>query len=171
AVTAPTSLIISAFAPVLDVRQTLTPQIRTDKGATQLLLVDLGEGRNRLGGSILAQVYNQLGDEPADLNRPELLRGFFEAIQASLAAGDLLAYHDRSDGGLLVTLAEMAFAGHCGLDINISGLGDDALAVLFSEEPGAVLQVSREKSAAVIARFAGAGLKVQVIRQPNEEDW
>src|SRR5690554_5912759 len=171
AVTAPLSLIISAFAPVVDVRKTLTPQLRTDKGATDLLLVDLGNGKNRLGGSILAQVYNQLGDRPADLDDAAQLKAFFEAMQDCLAADDLLAYHDRSDGGLFVTLAEMAFAGHCGLDINISGLGDDALAVLFNEEPGAVLQVSREKSAAVIARFAGAGLKVQVIGQPNEEDW
>jgi phosphoribosylformylglycinamidine synthase len=112
-----------------------------------------------------------LGDEPADLNRPELLRGFFEAIQASLAAGDLLAYHDRSDGGLLVTLAEMAFAGHCGLDIDISELGEDPLAVLFSEELGAVLQVSRDRTAQVQARFAEAGLSARVIGEPNEDDW
>ncbi len=171
AVTAPTSLIISAFAPVLDVRQTLSPQLRTDKGPTELLLVDLGGGRNRLGGSILAQVYNQLGDEPADLDSPEHLRGFFEAVQASLAAGELLAYHDRSDGGLFVTLVEMAFAGHCGLDIDITALGDDALAVLFSEELGAVLQVSRDKSAAVQARFAAVGLTAVTIGEPNQEDW
>ena len=171
AVTAPLSLIISAFAPVADVRKTLTPQIRTDKGTTDLLLVDLGNGKNRLGGSILAQVYNQLGDGPADLDDAEQLKKFFDVMQASLAADDLLAYHDRSDGGLFVTLAEMAFAGHCGIDINISGLGEDALAVLFSEEPGAVLQVTREKSAAVVARFADAGLKVKVIGEPNEEDW
>ena len=171
AVTAPLSLIISAFAPVADVRKTLTPQIRTDKGTTDLLLVDLGNGKNRLGGSILAQVYNQLGDGPADLDDAEQLKKFFDVMQTSLAADDLLAYHDRSDGGLFVTLAEMAFAGHCGIDINISGLGEDALAVLFSEEPGAVLQVTREKSAAVVARFADAGLKVNVIGEPNEEDW
>lgn len=171
AVTAPLSLIISAFAPVVDVRQTLTPQLRTDKGATDLLLVDLGNGKNRLGGSILAQVYNQLGDSPADLDEAAQLKAFFEVMQASLATNDLLAYHDRSDGGLFVTLAEMAFAGHCGLDINISGLGEDALAVLFSEEPGAVLQVARDKSAAVVARFVEAGLPVQIIGEPNEEDW
>ena len=171
AVTAPLSLVISAFAPVVDVRKTLTPQLRTDKGATDLLLVDLGSGKNRLGGSILAQVYNQLGDGPADLDDAAQLKAFFDVIQTSLAADDLLAYHDRSDGGLFVTLAEMAFAGHCGIDINISGLGEDALAVLFSEEPGAVLQVAREKSAAVAARFTQAGLNVQVIGEPNEEDW
>lgn len=171
AVTAPLSLTITAFAPVVDVRQTLTPQIRTDKGATDLLLLDLSDGKNRLGGSILAQVYNQIGDVPADLDNAERLKGFFNAMQQSLAAGDLLAYHDRSDGGLFVTLAEMAFAGHCGMDINISDLGEDALAVLFSEEPGAVVQVARENSAAVQARFAAAGVAVKVIGQPNEEDW
>lgn len=171
AVTAPLSLTITAFAPVVDVRQTLTPQIRTDKGATDLLLLDLSEGKNRLGGSILAQVYNQIGDIPADLDSAERLKGFFNAMQQSLAAGDLLAYHDRSDGGLFVTLAEMAFAGRCGMDINISNLGEDALAVLFAEEPGAVVQVARENSAAVQARFAAAGVAVEVIGQPNEEDW
>lgn len=172
AVTAPLSLVISAFAPVVDVRQTVTPQICTDKGATDLILIDLGGGKNRLGGSILAQVYNQMGDEPADLNSAAELKGFFEAMQISLAAGDLLAYHDRSDGGLFVTLCEMAFAGHCGLDINISSLGEDALAVLFSEEPGAVLQVSRARSAAVQARFADAGVRhIHVIGQPNDDDW
>src|SRR5690606_25815900 len=111
------------------------------------------------------------GEEPADLNRPALLSGFFDAVQASLAAGELLAYHDRSDGGLLVTLAEMAFAGHCGLDIDVSELGEDPLAVLFSEELGAVLQVSRDKSAQVQARFAEAGLSARVIGEPNEDDW
>jgi phosphoribosylformylglycinamidine synthase len=172
AVTAPLSLVISAFAPVLDVRQTVTPQIRTDKGSTDLILIDLGGGKNRLGGSILAQVYNQLGETPPDLNSAAELKGFFEAMQESLAAGDLLAYHDRSDGGLFATVSEMAFAGHCGLDIDISGLGDDALAILFSEEPGAVLQVSRERSAAVQARFADAGVnRIQVIGHPNDEDW
>lgn len=172
AVTAPLSLVISAFAPVIDVRQTVTPQIRTDKGATDLILVDLGGGKHRLGGSILAQVYNQVGEVPADLDNPAELKGFFNAMQASLAADEVLAYHDRSDGGLFVTLAEMSFAGHCGLDIDISNLGEDALAVLFSEEPGAVLQVSRDHTAAVMARFVDAGAnRVQVIGQPNDEDW
>ncbi|MDQ2075370.1 phosphoribosylformylglycinamidine synthase [Marinimicrobium sp. ABcell2] len=171
AVTAPLSLVISAFAPVLDVRKTLTPQIRTDKGATDLLLVDLGEGMNRLGGSILAQVYNQLDEVPADLNNPALLKGFFDTVQACLENDQLVAYHDRSDGGLFVTLAEMAFAGHCGLDICIDALGDDPLAVLFSEEPGAVLQVAREHLETVQARFSAVGLEAKVIGRPNEEDW
>jgi phosphoribosylformylglycinamidine synthase len=171
AVTAPLSLVISAFAPVVDVRQTLTPQLRTDKGATDLILVDLGNGKNRLGGSILAQVYNQLGDVAADLDSGAQLKGFFNAMQASLAANEILAYHDRSDGGLFATLAEMAFAGHTGVDITLDGLGDDALAVLFSEEAGAVLQVARDKSAAVQARFTAAGIShVHVIGQLNDED-
>src|SRR5690606_28599428 len=126
ALTAPLSLVISAFAPVLDVRQTVTPQIRPDKGPRDLILVDLGGGKHRLGGSILAQVYNQVGEVPADLDTPAELKGFFNAMQASLAADEVLAYHDRSDGGLFVTLAEMSFAGHCGLDIDISNLGEDA---------------------------------------------
>ncbi len=171
AVTAPLSLVISAFAPVVDVRQTLTPQLRTDKGATDLILVDLGNGKNRLGGSILAQVYNQLGDVVADLDSGAQLKGFFNAMQASIAANDIIAYHDRSDGGLFATVAEMAFAGHTGVDINLDHLGDDSLAVLFSEEAGAVLQVARDKSAAVQARFTSAGIShVRVIGQLNDED-
>ena len=171
AVTAPLSLVISAFAPVVDVRQTLTPQLRTDQGATDLILVDLGNGKNRLGGSILTQVYNQMGDVAADLDSGTQLKGFFNAMQASLAANEILAYHDRSDGGLFATVAEMAFAGHTGVDISLDGLGDDALAVLFSEEAGAVLQVARDKSAAVQARFTAAGIShVRVIGQLNDED-
>ena len=169
AVTAPLSLVISAFSPVADVRQTLTPQLRTDKGETDLILVDLGNGKNRLGGSILAQVYNQMGDTPADLDSADQLKNFFNAVQTSLAAKELLAYHDRSDGGLLVTIAEMAFAGHVGVTINLDGLGDDPLAILFNEEAGAVLQVSRADSARVQARFADAGLRTHVIGSLNAE--
>lgn len=170
AVTAPLSLVITAFSPVVDVRQTLTPQLRTDKGDTDLLLIDLGNGKNRLGGSILTQVYNQMGDQPADLDSAEQLKGFFNAMQASLAANDLLAYHDRSDGGLFATLAEMAFAGHTGVSVNIDGLGADPLAVLFNEEAGAVIQVERAKSAAVQARFAAAGLSLKLIGGLNTSD-
>ena len=171
AVTAPLSLVITAFAPVVDTRQTVTPQLRTDKGATDLILVDLGNGKNRLGGSILTQVYNQMGDVPADLDSGAQLKGFFNAMQASLAANEILAYHDRSDGGLFATVTEMAFAGHTGIDINLDGLGSDALAVLFSEEAGAVLQVARDKSAEVQARFTAAGIThVKVIGQLNADD-
>jgi phosphoribosylformylglycinamidine synthase len=171
AVTSPMSVVISAFAPVLDVRQTLTPQLHSEVDS-QLVLIDLGAGQQRLGASILAQVYNQLGDEVADIQQPELLQGFFDAMQSCLANNELLAYHDRSDGGLFATLAEMAFAGHCGIDIDISPLGDDALAILFNEELGAVVQVATIHLDDVIARFTALGLGdyVQVIGQLNACD-
>jgi phosphoribosylformylglycinamidine synthase len=120
-VTAPLSLIVSAFAPATDIRRALTPQLRTDKGETELLLVDLGAGKNRLGGSALAQVFGQLGDVPPDLDEPARLKGFFAAIQELAGTEKLLAYHDRSDGGLFVTLLEMAFAG--GTGVHRSALG------------------------------------------------
>ncbi|PJG85392.1 phosphoribosylformylglycinamidine synthase [Conservatibacter flavescens] len=144
-VTAPLSLVISAFARVEDVRKTVTPQLHTDKGATRLLLIDLGEGKNRLGATALAQVYKQLGDKPADVVNVENLKGFFNAMQQLVQEQKLLAYHDRSDGGLIVTLAEMAFAGNCGISVDISALGDDDLSVLFNEELGAVIQVSESE--------------------------
>ncbi len=169
-VTAPLSLVISAFAPVTDVRKVVTPQLRTDKGDSELLYVDLGEGRNRLGASILAQTCNQMGQEPADLNNPQALKGFFAAMQQSLSEGDLLAYHDRGDGGLFATVAEMAFAGHCGVDINIDTLGDDALAVLFNEELGAVLQVGSARVKAVMERFAAAGVQIERLGWLNNHD-
>ena len=143
-VTAPMSLIISAFAPVLDVRKTVTPQLVTDKGDTALFLLDLGNGKNRLGASALAQVFGQIGHESPDLDQPQQLASLFSLIQAALEQNLLLAYHDRSDGGLFVTLAEMAFAGHCGVNIETGHLGDDPLAILFSEEPGVVVQVLSE---------------------------
>ena len=142
AVTAPLSLVISAFARVEDVRKTITPQLRTDKGLSSLLLIDLGEGKNRLGATALAQVYKQLGDKPADVVNVQRLKDFYNAMQALVAEDQLLAYHDRSDGGLITTLAEMAFAGHCGVEVDISALGDNDLAVLFNEELGAVIQVA-----------------------------
>jgi phosphoribosylformylglycinamidine synthase len=135
---APVSLIVSAFAPVRDVRRTLTPQLRTDCGETQLLLIDLSGGRARLGGSCLAQVFGQLGNEAPDCDDPSLLKRFFAAMADIKEQQLALAYHDRSDGGVFVTVAEMAFAGHCGIDVQLSG---DAVPVLFNEELGAVLQV------------------------------
>jgi len=128
---------------VTDVRRALTPELWADgdNSAGELLLIDLGRGKNRLGGSALAQVYGQIGQTPPDLDDPALLKGFFAAIQELSAAGALAAYHDRSDGGVFVTLAEMAFAGGVGLDIEIGGLGDDPLAGLFAEELGAVIAV------------------------------
>ncbi len=155
---APLSLIVSAFAPVSDARRVLTPQLRTDLGDTDLILIDLGEGRNRLGGSALAQVYGQLGDRVPDLDRPELLRRLFDAVQELNREGLLLACHDRSDGGLAVTLLEMAFAGRCGLDVDISVLGEDPLAALFAEELGVVLQVRHADSDDILVWLEEAGL-------------
>ncbi len=171
--TAPLSLIISAFAPVRDVRQSLTPQLRTDQGETALILIDLGEGKNRLGGSALAQVYNQVGHHPPDLDNPDSLIHFFTAIQELNAAGLLLAYHDRSDGGLWVTLCEMAFAGHCGIQVNLDGLGKDPLAILFSEELGAVVQIRWRDQARVLARLQekGLGRYCHVIGRLDKKDW
>ncbi|CAM3693273.1 phosphoribosylformylglycinamidine synthase [Parendozoicomonas haliclonae] len=160
-VTAPLSLVISAFAPVADVRQCVTPELRTDKGETDLLLIDLGRGQNRIGGSALTQVYKQIGAEPADLDEPQDLKGFFQGIQQLLAEGKLLAYHDRSDGGLFTTLVEMAFAGHTGLTINLDKFvtHQDLLAsALFNEELGAVIQVRREDKGLVKDCLASFGL-------------
>lgn len=154
--TSPLSLVISAFARVEDVRGTVTPQLVTDDNV--LLLIDLGEGRNALGATALAQVYRQLGDEAADVRSPERLKGFWNAMQQLVADRKLLAWHDRSDGGLLVTLAEMAFAGHCGVEVDIAALGDDRLAALFNEELGGVIQVRAEDRAAVEAIFSEHGL-------------
>ena len=172
AVTAPLSLIISAFAAVADVRKTLTPQLRTDKGDTDLLLIDLGEGNNRLAGSALAQVYKQVGCTPPDLDSPALLRGFFAAIQELNAAGAILAYHDRSDGGLLASVCEMSFAGHSGVTLHLDTPGADAAAVLFSEELGAVLQLCRADTVAVLKTLKAHGLEAvtHVIGMPNTDD-
>ncbi|CNH86909.1 phosphoribosylformylglycinamidine synthase [Yersinia intermedia] len=156
--TSPLSLVITAFARVEDVRHTVTPQLRTDRGDNALLLIDLGAGHNALGATALTQVYRQLGDKPADVRDVQQLAGFFNAMQCLVASQALLAYHDRSDGGLLVTLAEMAFAGHCGVQVDIHTLGDDALAALFNEELGAVIQVRAEQRAAVEKVLADHGL-------------
>jgi phosphoribosylformylglycinamidine synthase len=141
-VVAPVSLIVSAFAPVRDARLTLTPVLDLSQ-PSRLLLIDLGGGRNRLGGSSWAQVHAKSGGEPPDLERPALLAAFFSAIRDLKDRGLVLAYHDRSDGGLLVTLAEMAFASHCGLAIDLGNrAGLDPIASCFAEELGAVVQVA-----------------------------
>jgi len=139
-VTAPTSLIISAFAPVADIRLSLTPQLITDAGDTTLLLIDLGLGKNRMGGSIFAQILSQTGEATPDVENPYHLKGFWNAIQQLGAEKKLLAYHDRSDGGLLATIVEMAFAGHTGVDLEVPA-SHSAFSALFSEELGAVIQV------------------------------
>lgn len=170
-VTSPMSLIISGFAPVNDVRKTLTPQLRLDKGETDLIVIDLGRGKNRMGGSILAQVNGQIGRAAPDVDDAEDLKAFFAVIQGLNADGHLLAYHDRSDGGLMATVVEMAFAGHCGLDLNLDALAenrDELSAALFNEELGAVIQVRTGATPEVLAQFSAAGLEdcVAVIGQP-----
>jgi phosphoribosylformylglycinamidine synthase len=141
AVTSPISLVVTAFAATKDARKTLTPQLRTDLGDTKLILIDLGAGQNRMGGSALAQVYGALGNKAPDVDEPSRLKNFFHEIQRLNIDGKLLAYHDRSDGGLFSTLVEMAFAGHCGLTINLDGLVGDIASKLYNEELGAVIQV------------------------------
>jgi phosphoribosylformylglycinamidine synthase len=166
-VISPVSLVVSAFAPLADVRPSLTPQLRLDDGASELILIDLGRGQNRLGGSILAQTRSCLGGEAPDCDNPALLRHFLATIQELTAADKLLAYHDRSDGGLFACAAEMAFAAHCGVDIDCG----DASA-LFSEELGAIVQVRSADKAAVVDRLRAAGLNgcVFEIGTPREDD-
>jgi phosphoribosylformylglycinamidine synthase len=151
----PVSLIVSAFARTRDVRQALTPQLVLDQGDSDIWLLDLGAGRNRLGGSSLLQAFNRGGGAPPDLDDVQRFKAFFAAVQQANADGLLLACHDRSDGGALVALVEMALAGHCGLDIGLDGWGDSVLAALFSEELGALVQVrasDREAFSALLAR-------------------
>jgi phosphoribosylformylglycinamidine synthase len=197
AVTSPISLVISAFANTPDATLHLTPQLRTDCGDTDLILIDLGRGKNRLGASSFAQAYKQMGDRCPDAPHAKALNAYFDTVQALNADGKLLAYHDRSDGGLFATLSEMAFAGHCGLDLDVDelcleqirhevedeGLPEPELLtesdvsqrifnVLFNEEAGAVLQVRRGDTQAVMQTFMEAGLRGEfhVIGQVNAHD-
>ncbi len=151
-VTAPMSVIISSFAPVTDLRRTLTPQLQL--GDTSLLLIDLGQGKNRLAGSALAQAYSQMGEETPDADG-DMLKAFFSTVQKLNASGKLLAYHDRSDGGLFAALAEMAFAARCGLDIEIPERADP-LAELFNEELGAVIQINTSDTEAILTSLNAA---------------
>ncbi|MDR3393389.1 MAG: phosphoribosylformylglycinamidine synthase [Parasulfuritortus sp.] len=195
AVVSPLSLVVTAFAPTPDARRTLTPQLRTDCGETDLILIDLGEGNNRLGGSVLANCYGELGDQCPDLDAPERLKAFFATLQKLNREGKLLAYHDRSDGGLFVTLCEMAFAGRTGLDLDVEEFcyyrrNEDArldvpdvpeseaiqiarmLGILFNEELGAVLQVRRADTKSVMETFFQAGLRDELyfIGRLNRKD-
>ncbi|MDP1557365.1 MAG: phosphoribosylformylglycinamidine synthase [Nitrosomonas sp.] len=180
-VTAPLSLIISAFARVTDARNTLTPQLRKDCGETELILIDLGARKNRLGGSALTQVYKQVGDVAPDISSlegAEKLKSFFLVIQRLNRENRLLAYHDRSDGGLFVTLNEMAFAGHTGISINLDCLcakapvDEQILAILFNEELGAVIQIKSVHHDEVLKKLSEAGLADAsfVIGHPNDND-
>ena len=170
-VTSPMSLIVTGFAPVTDIRQTLTPELRMDRGETDLILIDLGRGQNRMGASILAQVYGKMGKQAPDVDDAEDLKAFFAVMQGLNRDNLLLSYHDRSDGGLLATVLEMAFAGHCGLNLQLDALAqnlDEVAGVLFNEELGAVIQVHQDVTAEVLSQFSAAGLAdcVSVIGQP-----
>ena len=180
-VISPVSLVVTAFAPVADVRATLTPQLRTDAGSTVLILIDLGLGQQRLGGSILSQVFNQVGQAVPDITDAQSLSAFFTVIRQLADAGHILAYHDRSDGGLLATVCEMAFAGHVGVSMNLDMLTIDPVAAdwgdykirpeqlsvqrdeitlkaLFTEEAGAVIQVPLAQRDAVLQQLRAVGL-------------
>lgn len=161
----PLSLIVSSFATVTDARKDVTPDLKP--GLSRLMLVDLGNGKNRLGASALAQVYNQIGDTVPDMESPEALRAFYEAMQELVEKRLVLAYHDRSDGGVAVTLAEMAMAGGRGVAANL--VGADALSALFSEELGAVLQVAEANAAEVEAVLAAHGVKADWIGLVQDE--
>jgi phosphoribosylformylglycinamidine synthase len=167
-VTAPVSLIATAFAPVADVTQSLTPELRAPFESTLLLFVDLAGGRQRMGGSVLGQVEGLLAGETPDLDRPEALRDAFATVQLLNESGYLLACHDRADGGLFTTLCEMAFAARCGFAIDLDALGEDPLAALFNEELGLVLQIAEADLDGVLAQFAGTSLAnaVHVLGRP-----
>ncbi len=171
-VTSPLSLIISAFGPVADIRKTLTPELKTDQGETDLVLIDLGKGNNRMAGSCLAQVYKQIGHHAPDVDDAKTLKAFFNTIQTLNTQGLITAYHDRSDGGLFATIAEMAFAAHCGATIKLDDLGADNVAALFSEELGAVIQVRNNQLHEVLKLLheAGLGGHSHVIGRLNEDD-
>jgi phosphoribosylformylglycinamidine synthase len=157
AVTAPLSLIVTAFAPCSDARKTLTPQLVADTD-TVVLLFDLGAGKNRLGGSALAQVYKQVGDIAPDVNDALKLKAFFDIIQRFNREDKLLAYHDRSDGGMLAALCEMSFASHIGLNISLDEFKGDDLSCLFNEELGALVQVRRSDLAEIFVQCDEAGI-------------
>jgi phosphoribosylformylglycinamidine synthase len=175
-VTAPLSLIITAFTPVTDVRKTLTPQIRTDIEDTGLLLIDLGNGKNRLGASALAQTCKQIGDVPPDLDDVDQLKAFFDVFQQLNNKGKIIAWHDRSDGGLFACLCEMAFAGHCGLNIQLDSMvndsDSDAVSVLFNEELGGVIQIRCDDLEIIESAFEAAGLSdcLHELGEIHEED-
>jgi phosphoribosylformylglycinamidine synthase len=149
-VTSPLSLVITAFGAVKDVRKTVTPQLQQIDDSS-LMLIDLGNKQNRMGGSCLAQVYGKLGQTTPDVDSPEQLKAFYLFMQELVDKQLICAYHDRSDGGLFTTVVEMAFAGKAGVEVDITGLGDDTASILFNEELGAVIQVASANKEAVLA--------------------
>ncbi|KAI8997951.1 phosphoribosylformylglycinamidine synthase [Gaertneriomyces semiglobifer] len=162
AITAPLSLIVTAYGPVEDIRKTLTPQLKTGEGNTVLMFIDLATGKQRLGGSCVAQVYNQIGLEAPDVESVSAIKSFWTAVQQARADGLILAYHDRSDGGLFATITEMCFAGHIGATVDLSVLrGTDALAALFNEELGAAIQVRSSDVDKIKSVFAANGYPEQ----------
>ncbi len=167
-VVAPVSLIVSAFAPVTDITRHLTPQLRTSDEPTYLLLFDLGAGKNRLGASCLAQAYRRTGGDTPDLDDPRLLRAFFAAIQELASRGMLLAYHDRSDGGLLACVAEMMFASRLGATLALEGSHIELLRTLFNEEIGAVVQVAKSKLTQVQMVLDRHGIDAQAIGRVDD---
>ncbi|KAF8907966.1 CobB/CobQ-like glutamine amidotransferase domain-containing protein [Gymnopilus junonius] len=176
-VTAPLSLIITAFAPVEDVRNTWTPQLRTElEEPTVLVFLDLANGKQRMGGSALAQVFKEIGATPPDVEDPAILKAFFNGCQEIKATRPelVLAYHDRSDGGLFTTIVEMAFAGRAGVEVNLDSLHliDNPIAALFNEELGAVIQVRRVQLPELAASFVNAGFpstSIHVIGRVNTQ--
>ena len=169
-VVAPVSLIISAFAPVTDVTRHLTPQLRKTEEPSYLLLFDMGGGKNRLGGSCLAQAYARTGGSTPDLDDPELLKGLFACVQELNARNMILAYHDRSDGGLLATVAEMMFASRLGVTLSLEGSRVGLLKALFSEEAGAVVQVAKSKLPQVQMVLDRSGIKAEAIGLVDDSD-
>ncbi|MEM0734077.1 phosphoribosylformylglycinamidine synthase [Neisseria perflava] len=168
-VVSPLSLIISAFAPVEDVRKTVTPELKNVEDSV-LLFIDLGFGKARMGGSAFGQVYNNMSGDAPDLDDTGRLKDFYGVIQQLVAEDKLLAYHDRSDGGLFATLAEMAFAGRCGLNVDLTSLvvnqadvNEASIRVLFNEELGAVIQIAKQDVAAVEALFKEADLALHTV--------
>ena len=162
AVMSPVSLIVSAAAPVGDVRLSLTPQLLTDKPSV-LVAVDLGRAKNRMAGSILSHVTQQFGQTTPDLDKAEDLTAFVKMVRDLTAKDAIMAYHDRSDGGLVATVAEMMFAGHTGVTLNLdamvkSAASADVIPALFNEELGAVLQVRADRIEDVHAAVKAAGL-------------
>ena len=157
----PVSLVVTAFAAVTDVREQLTPLLSREPG-TEIWLIGLGAGRQRLGGSILSQCFDAFGGAAPDLDDPQRLRRLFELVRDAREAGLLLAYHDRSDGGAFAALCEMAFCSHLGLDISLEGWGgdraDDVCRTLFNEELGAVVQIDGENRAEFADLVARHGL-------------